>query len=127
MRPSQAPLPRPLTPRLQSSAARLLASGDDAPPAVACDAFVARCLRRLLADDRRSAGWLSAVAPPAPPVATLRATQRAARVPARRPARAVSPVLGDEVQRVLNGELDAGLLRRRYPWIVALLRELAEL
>ena len=118
MRPASAALP----PRCKSirGPSSLTPSRASADPllALTANAFIARCLRRLLANERAALLLANGTAP-ATGLAGTHRLQRTARTAARRQGRVVKPV-------ALAGGLDAAALRRRYPWVVALLREISD-
>jgi hypothetical protein len=90
-----------------------------------CDAFVARCLRRLLTSERAAVLLANAGSAPATGLAGVRRVQGGSRESGRRQGRAVQPAVHGDWQAAVQNEFDVAGLRRRYPWVVALLRELS--
>jgi hypothetical protein len=105
-----------------------MVSGDDPIALLARDPFVARCLRRLLAGERGAATLLSAgVSPTARRQATRGMRVRSGGVAAYRQGRVAQPAALDDWRGEIAAESDDTALRRRYPLVLALLRELTTL
>ncbi|MEO8604045.1 MAG: hypothetical protein ABI629_15825 [bacterium] len=124
--PSRPALPPRSKPSRTASDVPHGAAGVDPFVALTCDAFVARCLRRLIDSERAAASLLLGGTPPAAGRASRRDARRVAPRGARRSARVAQPAGWGDWQAQATRELDVARLRRRYPWIVALLRELAD-
>lgn len=122
--PSRAASSRTPKSRRATSASDLI-TADDPIALLARDRFVARCLRRLLGSERGAVALLSAgAAPSARRPATRGARLRSAGLAATRQGRVAQPAVLDDWRDAIVAELDGPALRRRYPLVLALLREL---
>jgi len=124
---SRAALPRRPKSSRAASAPRSPAAAD--PVLIqAGDPFVVACLRRLLADDRATTVLMNAGAAPAARRAGARCLRvQVAPLSAYRQGRVAQPAVVGDWRAALVADGDGIALRRRYPLIVALLRELANL
>jgi len=124
---SRASVPRVARSRRAASSTSGVGAGEDAVLALASDPFVARCLRRLLAGETGAVTLLSAGVAPASRRAAERRTRRGPVLAARRAGRVSEPAVLSDWRAVLASEGPGGRLRARYPWVLAMLEELAEL